>query len=157
MNNIISLVIMAVVVMMVFKRLFVKKKKFGKIKATVKFLCYAMILCPLTLLAVVKFPQQSLVYGGKMALVAHRVKSDVTGVVRRLDYQAGRYVPQPVKRLQKPVERAYTRYGVRDTQRYASDVIGLGGFKVSKPKPSMFEKVSNGLFNVGKWVGGLFV
>ena len=130
-------------------RKFIRRAKF----VSIFFLC-GMIWGPTTLLFCVKNPDKAVIYAGKMWISSERVKKDTRNAFRKankaLNRSLSRYTPTPAKKVLKTASRAYTRYGVRDTQRFTAEAGQELGVKFYKPRASMWERFGNGIKGVGK-------
>lgn len=108
-----------------------------------------MLWIPLTLNYCVKHPDKAVIYAGKMGLSVYRVKKDFNNALRKIDNR----IPAPkfVKNIYKSLNHKYTRYGVRDSQRMATGALNETTKGLYEPKPSIFERIGSGIFNVIKY------
>lgn len=164
MGNLISIFVVVFLVWGVIKVFFMarrrKKRKTGfqrnlwKIKLAVVMLLTGMFWCPLTIVYCVRNPQNAIIYSAKMGLVALRIKGDIVKTFKRANNKVNKtldpYTPTVGKKVVKVAKKSYNRYGIRDTQRIVSATGSQVGVKIYKPKPSLFEKVSNGIVNTVK-------
>lgn len=160
MENLLSILVIVVITIVILRLLVFKRRKglikrrIGQLKIISILLITGIFWCPLTILYCVRNPEKALIYGAKMGLVALRVKGDVSSTIRRFDNKLNNtlepYAPKVGKQIVKTGKKSYTRYGVRDTQRFVAGTASQTGIVMYKPKPSLFERVGNGISNVIK-------